>query len=55
MTGGTNLALRFNIADGSNGNSQPFGGIVARSRGGVLENSRLRVRRRRLLCSTSAS
>ncbi len=39
MTGGTNLALRFNIADGSNGNSQPFGGIVARSRGGVLENS----------------
>ena len=30
--------MRFNIADGINGNSQPFGGIVAHSRGGVLEN-----------------
>ena len=38
LTSGHNLALRFNIADGTNGNSQPFGGIVARSRGGVLEN-----------------
>ena len=38
MTGSTTLGLRFNIADGSHGNSQPFGGIVARSRGGVLEN-----------------
>jgi hypothetical protein len=38
MSAGTNVGLRFNIADGSNGNSQPFGGIVARSRGGVLDN-----------------
>jgi hypothetical protein len=38
MTQATNAALRFNIADGSNGNSQPFGGLVARSRGGVLDN-----------------
>ncbi len=38
MTAGTNMALRFNMADGSNGNSQPFGGLVARSRGGVLDN-----------------
>jgi hypothetical protein len=38
MTAGTNLGLRFNIADGFNGNSQPFGGIVAQSRGGFLEN-----------------
>jgi hypothetical protein len=38
MTQATNVVLRFNIADGSNGNSQPFGGIVARSRGGVLDN-----------------
>jgi hypothetical protein len=38
MSAGTNAGLRFNIADGSNGNSQPFGGIVARSRGGVLDN-----------------
>ena len=37
-TGGTNLALRFNVADGHNGNSQPFGGIVARTRGGALDN-----------------
>ena len=38
MPGGTNAALRLNVADGHNGNSQPFGGIVARSRGGVLDN-----------------
>jgi hypothetical protein len=38
MSAGTNIGLRFNIADGFNGNSQPFGGIVARSRGGVLDN-----------------
>ena len=38
MTGGANLALRFNIGDGHNGNSQPFGGIVARTRGGALDN-----------------
>jgi hypothetical protein len=38
MTPATNVVLRFNIADGTNGNSQPFGGIVARSRGGVLDN-----------------
>ena len=37
-TPGTNIGVRFNIADGFNGNSQPFGGIVARSRGGLLEN-----------------
>ncbi len=38
LTGSTNLAVRFNLADGSNGNSQPFGGIVAHSRGGRLDN-----------------
>jgi hypothetical protein len=38
MTPATSIALRYNMADGSNGNSQPFGGIVARSRGGVLDN-----------------
>jgi hypothetical protein len=38
MTAGSNIGLRFNLADGFNGNSQPFGGIVARSRGGLLEN-----------------
>ena len=38
MTAGDTVAVRFNLADGSNGNSQPFGGIVAQSRGGVLEN-----------------
>jgi Carboxypeptidase regulatory-like domain/TonB dependent receptor len=38
MTAGTNVGLRFNMAEGFNGNSQPFGGIVARSRGGLLEN-----------------
>lgn len=38
MAGANSVGLRFNIADGTNGNSQPFGGIVARSRGGVLEN-----------------
>jgi hypothetical protein len=38
MTSSTIAAVRFNIADGTNGNSQPFGGIVARSRGGVLDN-----------------
>ena len=36
--GGTNLGFRFNVADGLNGNSQPFGGIVAKSRGGSLDN-----------------
>jgi len=38
MTAGTNVGLRFNMADGFNGNSQPFGGIVAHSRGGFLDN-----------------
>ncbi len=32
------LGVRFNLANGVNGNSQPFGGIVARSRGGLLDN-----------------
>ncbi len=36
---GTNaLAVRVNVADGFNGNGQPFGGTVARSRGGSLDN-----------------
>ncbi len=38
LRGSTTLAIRFNLADGANGNSQPFGGIVARSRGGRLDN-----------------
>ncbi len=38
LRGDSTLAVRFNLADGANGNSQPFGGIVARSRGGRLTN-----------------
>ncbi|MBI1876182.1 MAG: TonB-dependent receptor [Acidobacteria bacterium] len=37
VSDGTSLAVRFNVADGVNENSQPFGGIVARSRGGLLD------------------
>jgi hypothetical protein len=35
---GEQMMFRVNVADGANGNSQPFGGIVARSRGGLLRN-----------------
>ena len=38
ISSNTTMAARFNVADGSNGNSQQFGGIVARSRGGRLKN-----------------
>jgi hypothetical protein len=38
FSGSKSLTLRFNVADGFNGNSQPFGGTVAQSRGGLLDN-----------------
>jgi hypothetical protein len=38
FSGSKSLSVRFNVADGFNGNSQPFGGTVARSRGGLMDN-----------------
>ena len=38
FNGGQHLTLRYNFATGVNGNVEPWGGLVARSRGGALDN-----------------
>ena len=38
FNGGQHLTLRYNFATGVNENLEPWGGLIARSRGGALDN-----------------